>query len=256
MLVCYALIISGGARLLSLHSPLVDVLSHFGFYKIAEMMRMDPALAELPFRRMTEINSSSSGGLDEFVAYEPTMGLVRGYLASRVNRVTLQELSDGPVIPVLASAVDVKWLRNVARKANFDVQREYRWYCDVFNEDDGFSSDVPAVVVDYFTYIFAQEVLWNTDGGCSFLEDDCFALLQLCSSILRLLWIQAPNLQTSYGISLIDIFSSCAATTEARRAVERKKVFVSAGPQSAGIGLNSVFRLRKESLFQISIRHS
>lgn len=50
-----------GRMLFWLLSPLVNVLRHFGFYKIAERMRMDPVLAALAFHQMTEVDCSSSG---------------------------------------------------------------------------------------------------------------------------------------------------------------------------------------------------
>lgn len=54
--------------LFRLPTPLVNILSHFGFYKIAERMRIDSVLAALAFHRMTEVDWSSSEGPDEFVA--------------------------------------------------------------------------------------------------------------------------------------------------------------------------------------------
>lgn len=46
-----------------LPTALLNVLSHSGFYKIAEKMRMDPVLAALALHRVTEVDWSLSGGL-------------------------------------------------------------------------------------------------------------------------------------------------------------------------------------------------
>lgn len=50
----------GGAMLFWLPFSLVNVLSHFGFCKISEKMCMDPVLAALASRRVTEVDWVSS----------------------------------------------------------------------------------------------------------------------------------------------------------------------------------------------------
>lgn len=50
-----------------------------GFYRGAERMRMDMVRVGMVFYRMAEVDWPSSGGFDDFIAYDFTTGTVDGY---------------------------------------------------------------------------------------------------------------------------------------------------------------------------------
>lgn len=85
----------GDGMLFWLPTHLTNVVSHFGFYKIAEKMRMDPVLVVLAFHRVTEIDLSSSWGSDEFPSYDLATGTVQGYPAERFGLVKCQNVDGG-----------------------------------------------------------------------------------------------------------------------------------------------------------------
>lgn len=62
--------------LLRLLTAVWTVLSLFGFYKVFERMRMDPALVALAFYCVTEIYWLSPCGSDDFVSYYFAMSTV------------------------------------------------------------------------------------------------------------------------------------------------------------------------------------
>lgn len=51
-----------------------------------------------------------SGCSDYFVAYDIATDTVQGYPAKQIAPLKLQKVSEGPVVPVMAPAVDMNWL--------------------------------------------------------------------------------------------------------------------------------------------------
>lgn len=70
-----------------LSSPLVSVLSHLGFYKIAEKMRIESVLVALAFHRIIEVDWSSSGVPYELIVYDFTRSTVYLYPAEILAQV-------------------------------------------------------------------------------------------------------------------------------------------------------------------------
>lgn len=99
-------VVEGGMSF-RLPTVLVNVLIYFGFYRIAEKMRMDSVLVSLAFYCVTEIDWSSSGSSDDFLSYDSAKNIMHDYPAERIAPVKRQKIDDDPVVPVLAPTVDV-----------------------------------------------------------------------------------------------------------------------------------------------------
>lgn len=84
--------------LFRLSISLVNVLSHFGFYRIAEKMHMDHVLAALLYHSVTEIDWFSSGSSDYFLLYNFATGTMQGYTAEILALVKRRKINDGPVV--------------------------------------------------------------------------------------------------------------------------------------------------------------
>lgn len=85
-----------------------------------------------------------------------------------------RKIDNGPVAPVMAPAIDVNWIPGVACMTISEIDRAY-WSYHVINGDDaGQPADIPADVENDVDDIFAQEALWEEDGGASFTADDRF----------------------------------------------------------------------------------
>lgn len=108
-----------------LPTPLVNILSHFGFYKIAERMLLDPVTVALACHRVAKLDWSSSDGSDDFLSYDFSTGTVQGYPAETNVLVKLQKVDDGPVVSESAPVVDVNWFPVVARKTISEVEQNY-----------------------------------------------------------------------------------------------------------------------------------
>lgn len=54
---------------------------------------------------MTNVDWSSSGGSEDFIVYDFSMGFVRVYLAENIAPVKRQEVDDGPMVPVMGLAI-------------------------------------------------------------------------------------------------------------------------------------------------------
>lgn len=99
---------------------------------------MDPVLTALAFHQINEVHWYSSEGPDGFGSYNFATETVRGRLAERLAPLKRYKINDGPVVPMLDPSVGVNWLPNLAREAIFDIQRDYRWYCGVVDDDRGY----------------------------------------------------------------------------------------------------------------------
>lgn len=73
-----------GDVLFQLPSSVVNILSRFGFQNVSGKIRMNPVALVLTFHRMTEANCASPRGPDEFLAYDFSTGVVRGYRAEKL----------------------------------------------------------------------------------------------------------------------------------------------------------------------------
>lgn len=129
--------------------------------------------------------------------------------------------------PVLAPAFDVHRVANVPRKNISDVQLDYRRNRGVSDDDGGLPSDFPAEVVDDLNDNFKQKALWETGGGSSFSADDRSAIGTALQRLSRTVLTSGAAFTDVIRSFIDDIELSRAATTEADREVERKKVPVS-----------------------------
>lgn len=104
-------------------------------------------------------------------------GTVKGYPAKQIVLVKRQEVDDGPVVSIHVPAVDVKWLHGKSRKTLSEVERDYQHYRYIIDHDLGLPADVQADLVDDIDNVFAQEALWQEDGGSFFTADDRSAIV-------------------------------------------------------------------------------
>lgn len=185
------------------------------------------------------------GGAVKFLAYDFAKSTVRGYPAERIAPVKRQNVHDGPVVLILALAVDFNWLPNVTCKTISDVQRDYSLYRVICADNSGFPSDVPAEIVHSVDDVSAQEALWET-GKVSFFSVDDRLLIAMAFQRLSK---TVPGSRSDFAYLIRsfvdDIESCCAATTEARREFECQKVLVYVMNKSSIDALNHVTSLRK-----------
>lgn len=143
-----------GSMLFRWPTPLENILSYFGFYRIAESIFMDPVLVALVFHRETEVNWSWSGVSDDFLSYDFSTDIVRGYPAESITPVKSQKVTDGLVVPEFTPTVDVNWLPSMAGKTISEVERDYQRYRGVNDGDEDTPTDFPADFVDDLDDIF------------------------------------------------------------------------------------------------------
>lgn len=70
-------------------------------------MRLDPIFLFMPSHRMTKIGWSSSGGYDDFFAYDYATGSVQSYPDEKNALVKRQKVHNSPMVPVIVPAVDM-----------------------------------------------------------------------------------------------------------------------------------------------------
>lgn len=107
---------------------------------------------------MTKAAWSSSRVLDDFPLYGIAAGTVQGYAAVIIALVKPQKVDDGSVVLMMAPAVDVNWRTSVRRKMISNVERDFRRFPGVVDDED-LLADVWADVVEHLTAIFAQVAL-------------------------------------------------------------------------------------------------
>lgn len=136
---------------------------------------------------MFEIDSSSSGYSNDFASYDIATGTVEGYLPERIAPVRRQKIDTGPVVPFTSLVIDAIWLPVVTSKTNSGVERNYRRYHGVSDEDAGQLPDVLDYLLDDLYDIFVQEMLWERDGGSFITDEDCsfitIALIHLSKTV-------------------------------------------------------------------------
>lgn len=86
------------------------ILSHFGYYRVADKIRMDLVLLALAFYRVSKHGWCSPSGSDDFLSYDFASDTLQGYQAEEIAPVERQKVNDDPVLPESATAVDVDWL--------------------------------------------------------------------------------------------------------------------------------------------------
>lgn len=74
---------------------------------------------------MADIDWSFPWGPDEYNAYHFSTEAVHGYPCEMLAPVRQQKSDGPPVVQVLAAAVDVKWLPNMARRKSSNFQSDY-----------------------------------------------------------------------------------------------------------------------------------
>lgn len=86
---------------------------------------------------MNEVTFSSSGCSDLFVAYYFVTGTVQRYLVELTAPLKLYTVDAGPLVPLMAPALNLNWLPGVSRKKVFKVGYDYRRYCVIIHDDSG-----------------------------------------------------------------------------------------------------------------------
>lgn len=97
-----------------------------------------------------------SGGSDDFGFYNFATDTVKCYPAGRIAPVSRNMIDDVPVVPATASAIGVDWLPDKTRNTISKVERDYRRYSGIIDNDAGQQADVPADVMDDYNGNFAQ----------------------------------------------------------------------------------------------------
>lgn len=139
-----------GGMLFQLQTHLMDIPSHFGLYKVAGRIRMEPVLVALAVHRVTETDWSSSGGSDDFISYDFTTVTVKAYWAEKTDLLRLQRVDDGHVVPLKKPAIDMHRLPVLTRRMTFKDGRDYQRYHAIFGDDAGPPPNVtPDIVGDF-----------------------------------------------------------------------------------------------------------
>lgn len=146
---------------------------------------------------MTEIDRSSPGPYYDVVGSNFATGTIQGYPAEKIPTGKRQKIDHGPVVPVIAHAVDVSWLSGVACINIFEVDRNYQRYLHLVDDDAGQPVSIPADVVDHIDDVFAQDALSEgARGSCLTTDhryDICTASAGLSKTVIRWRPI-SPNL--------------------------------------------------------------
>lgn len=71
--------------------------------------------------RATEVDWPSSGGSDDFVAYNFATATVQGYPPEKIAPIKRQKVGDGRLLPVMTPAVDVNLLPVVVHRTFSEV---------------------------------------------------------------------------------------------------------------------------------------
>lgn len=116
----------GPGMLFPLQTLLVNIVSHFGFYRFAERMCMYLVLVAMAFQRVSEVNWPSCGGSDDFLSYDFSTVTVPGYPAEGFASIKRQKVGDGPMVPALTPADDVNWPPCVAHNMIYELERDCR----------------------------------------------------------------------------------------------------------------------------------
>lgn len=218
----------------------MSILSHFGFYNFAEMMRMNPVLFSLAYHRVSDIGWFQSGGSDDFAFYDFSTGTVHAYPAENIVPVKRQKVDDGSVWLFMAPAIDVSWLPGLAPKTISEVERDYRRYRGINDDDSGQFADVSTDVVDDFDDVFAEKLHWEGDDESLFIAGH----LSVTATALAWLSYVAPT-SGPYFASLVkglvdDLEASQAATARAERKADRQKGLVLQAEKLKSNALNDV----------------
>lgn len=147
-------------------------LNHFGSYKIADNMRIDPVFAALMFHQMIEVDWFLSVG-PYFIAYKLAPVLCTVIHLKNLLRWNFRTLISFQFCWCwhLSLTLNDDQTRLVRRFPTFNVSTD--GIALYFMKNDGFRSDAPAELVDDLGDVSAQEELWEIDGGSSFLTDVC-----------------------------------------------------------------------------------
>lgn len=84
---------------------------------------------------------------------------MQGCTAEQIAAVKRKKVDGGPVLPIDRPAVDVNWVPCVSCKTFIRVERNYRWYCGIMDDDPGQLADVSSDMVDDFDDVFTQEAV-------------------------------------------------------------------------------------------------
>lgn len=207
--------------LLRLPIILLNMLSRFVFYKAAEKIYMDPVLVALEFHRVTKTEWSSSVGSDDFVYYNFAMDTSKGYPAEMLPPVKYQNIGGGPVVPIMALALDVSWRSDVMRKTISEVYRDYRRYVGIVDDVARQPADVPSYTADDRDEIFTQEALWDGDGGYSFTAGDCSVIDTALARLSKAVYTLGSDFVNLVKRLVDKLDASEAATAKAKKQVDR-----------------------------------
>lgn len=116
----------------------------------------------------------------------------------------------------------------MTHKTISEVERNYRWYQGVTDDDEGQSADFPADFVDDLDEIFAQKALYEGDSGSSFTADDRSFIATALARLSR----KSPTFGSKFTDLvkwLVDeVEASQVGTVKDEKEVERQNRLVSA----------------------------
>lgn len=160
-----ALQLRWGGMLFRFSGTLVNIVNCCDIYRIAERLHMDPALICLAVSSRDRSWLVLFEVLYDFLACNFATDTVESYPIEISTQVKRQEVDYEPVGPVLAPAIEARWLHGVTHTIIFDVKRDHRRYPGSVTDDGRLSADVLADVGDDLNDVFAQEALCETGHG-------------------------------------------------------------------------------------------
>lgn len=98
-------------------------------------------------------------GTNGFTSSDFTTAAVQGHKSKKNALVKRQKIDDGPVVSVMKAAIHVNWIAGVACKTISELERDYRRYCGILDNDVGQPADIPGDVVDDLYNVFGQRAL-------------------------------------------------------------------------------------------------
>lgn len=91
-----------------------------------------------------------SGDSEKFAAYDFATRTVQGYAAEENALGKRHKVDDGIAVPIILPVVHVNGVPGVSRNTLSEVERDYRQYRKMTDDDSGELADVFADVVDEF----------------------------------------------------------------------------------------------------------
>lgn len=209
---------------------------------------MDLILVTLAFYRVTGIDWVSSVGSDDVIAYVFNTGSIQGYPAEKIVPVKRPNVDDGPVVPIMTTAVDVNRILGVQRKTISEVERHQQLYRGIVDDDAGQSADVPADVMDDLDDFFEQKTLWRGDGRLAFTDDDSSFIITDFAWLSRTVTNSVAN-RTNLGKQLLnELEASQAPSAKTEKEAERQTLLVPEAQKSKKNALYDIVSLHEQTV--------